>query len=112
MSATKTAYKCFVGGEWVDAASGETMEVINPATGETIADVPRCSAEDVDRAVAAAAKALPEWLEATPKISPQLFPKLADVLEPNPEELAPLEALNVGKPLVASPDGVPVSPGH
>ncbi len=49
MSATKTAYKCFIGGEWVDAASGETMEVINPATGEMIAEVPKCGAEDVDR---------------------------------------------------------------
>ena len=67
MSATKTAYKNLVGGEWVDSASGETMEVINPATGETIADVPKCSADDVDGAVAAAKKALPEWLDATPK---------------------------------------------
>ena len=37
MSATKTEYKCFLGGEWSDAASGETMEVINPATGQVIA---------------------------------------------------------------------------
>ena len=63
MSATTTQYKIFVGGEWADAASGETMEVINPATGETIAEVPRCGAEDVDRAVEAAKKALPEWLD-------------------------------------------------
>ena len=51
---TITATKCLIGGEWVDAASGETMEVIAPATGEAIAVVPRCGAEDVDRAVAAA----------------------------------------------------------
>src|SRR6266404_3756271 len=50
MSATKTSYKNFAGGEWVDAASGETMEIINPATGEVIADVPKGSAEDVARA--------------------------------------------------------------
>src|SRR6266851_9413615 len=109
MSATKTSYKNFAGGEWVDAASGETMEVINPATGETIADVPRCSADDVDRAVAAAAKALPEWLEATPKIRSELLHKLADVLEQNAEELARLESLNVGKPLMASRDEMPFS---
>ena len=54
MSTTTETHKCLVGGEWVDAASGETMEVINPATGETIAEVPRCGAEDVDRAVEAA----------------------------------------------------------
>ena len=56
------AKRILVGGAWTDAASGATMEVLNPATGETIAEVPRCSAEDVGRAVEAAAKALPEWL--------------------------------------------------
>ena len=56
MSTTVTSYKNLVGGEWVDAASGETMEVLNPATGEVIAEVPRGSEEDVERAVAAAIK--------------------------------------------------------
>src|SRR4051795_5402557 len=67
MSATKTAYKILVGGEFVDSVSGETMDVIAPATGEVIAEVPRCSADDVDRAVDAANKALPEWLPKKPK---------------------------------------------
>ena len=109
MSATKTEYKAFVGGEWVDSASGETMDVINPATGEVVAAVPRCSAEDVDRAVAAAAKALPGWLDKTPKDRAELLHKLADVLEENAEELAQLESLNVGKPLMASRDEMPFS---
>jgi aminobutyraldehyde dehydrogenase len=107
MSATKTAYKNLVGGEWVDASSGETMDVINPATGETIADVPRCSAEDVDNAVAAARTALPAWLDSTPKERSELLHKLADVLDENAEELAQLESLNVGKPLMASRDELP-----
>src|SRR6266436_3246553 len=109
MSATKTSYKNFVGGEWVGAASGETMDVINPATGETIAEVPRSNAEDVDRAVAAADAALPAWLDATPKERSELLHKLADVLEANAEELAQLESLNVGKPLMASRDEMPFS---
>ena len=109
MSATTTTYKNFVGGEWVDAASGETMEVINPATGETVAEVPRCSAEDVDRAVAAANVALPAWLDSTPKERSELLHKLADVLEEHGEELAQLESLNVGKPLMASRDEMPFS---
>jgi 1-pyrroline dehydrogenase len=109
MSATKTAYKNLVGGEWVDAASGETMDVINPATGETIAEVPRCSADDVDRAVAAANTALPAWLDATPKERSELLHKLADVLDANAEELAQLESVNVGKPLMASRDEMPFS---
>jgi 1-pyrroline dehydrogenase len=109
MSATVTAYQAFVGGKWSDSASGETMDVINPATGETIATVPSCSAEDVDRAVEAAAAALPDWLEKTPKERSELLHKLADVLEENAEELAQLESLNVGKPLMASRDEMPFS---
>jgi 1-pyrroline dehydrogenase len=107
MSTTKTAYMCLVGGDWADAASGETMEIVNPATGEAIADVPSCGAEDVDRAVAAAKKVLPDWLEKTPKERSELLHRLADVLEENAEELARLESLNVGKPLMASRDELP-----
>src|SRR5438067_5035125 len=109
MSATKTAYKAFIGGDWADSASGETMEVIAPATGETIAEVPRCGAEDVDRAVETAKAALPGWLQKTPKDRSELLHKLADVLEENAEELAQLESLNVGKPLMASRDEMPFS---
>ncbi|HVP76077.1 MAG TPA: gamma-aminobutyraldehyde dehydrogenase [Gaiellaceae bacterium] len=107
MSATKTAYKCFIGGEWSDAASGETMEVINPATGQVIAEVPKCGAEDVDRAVATAKKTLETWLDVTPKERSELLHRLADVLDENREELAQLESLNVGKPLMASRDEIP-----
>src|SRR6516225_7910622 len=99
MATTLTSYKNFVGGEWVDAVTGETMDVLNPATGETIAEVPRCGQEDVERAVAAAAKALPDWLEKTPKDRMELLLRLADVIEENAEELAQLESLNVGKPM-------------
>jgi 1-pyrroline dehydrogenase len=109
MSATKTAYKAFIGGDWVDSASGETMEVINPATGETIAEVPRCGAEDVDRAVEAAKKVLPDWLDKTPKDRSELLHALADVIDAHAEELAQLESLNVGKPLMASRDEMPFS---
>jgi 1-pyrroline dehydrogenase len=109
MSATKTAYQAFVGGNWVDSASGETMEVIAPASGEVIAEVPRCGAEDVDRAVEAAKKVLPTWLDKTPKDRSELLHKLADVIDDNAEELAQLESLNVGKPLMASRDEMPFS---
>src|SRR5207248_11589989 len=109
MSATKTSYQAFIGGGWADSASGETMEVIAPATGEVIADVSRCSAADVDRAVEAAKAVLPEWLDKTPKERSELLHKLADVLEENAEELAQLESRNVGKPLMASRDEMPFS---
>jgi 1-pyrroline dehydrogenase len=109
MSTTATDYRILIGGEFVEAASGETMDVIAPATGETIAEVPRCGAEDVDRAVAAAAGALPSWLEKTPKDRSELLHSLADVLEEHAEELAQLESVNVGKPLMASRDEMPFS---
>jgi 1-pyrroline dehydrogenase len=109
MSATKTEYKAFIGGEWADSVSGETMEVVNPATGEVVAEVPRCNAEDVDRAVEAANRALPDWLDKTPKDRSELLHALADVLEEHAEELAQLESLNVGKPLMASRDEMPFS---
>src|SRR5689334_20164786 len=109
MSATTTSYQAFIGGGWADSASGETMEVIAPATGEVIAEVPKCSAEDVDRAVEAAKKVLPDWLEKTPKERSELLHKLADVLDENAEELAQLESVNVGKPLMASRDEMPFS---
>jgi 1-pyrroline dehydrogenase len=109
MTTTKTEYKALIGGEWASSVSGETMEVINPATGEVIAEVPRCDADDVDRAVEAAKQVLPHWLDKTPKDRSELLHKLADVLEENAEELAQLESVNVGKPLMASRDEMPFS---
>src|SRR5437879_3950515 len=86
-----------------------TLAVLNPATGETIADVPNMSAGEVDEAVERAKKALPEWLDATPKERSELLHKLADVIDENAEELAQIESRNVGKPLMASRDEMPFS---
>jgi 1-pyrroline dehydrogenase len=108
VSTTVSTHKNLIGGEWVDSADGGTMEVLNPATGETIAEVPRASAEDVDRAVQAAKKALPEWLETTPGERAELLLKLADAIDEHAEELAELESRNVGKPLSYARDELPV----
>jgi 1-pyrroline dehydrogenase len=109
MSVTVSQHKNLVGGKWVDAVEGGTMEVLNPATGETIAEVPRGTQADVDRAVAAAKEALPEWLETTPGERAEALLKLADALEENADELAELESQNVGKPLSYARDEMPVS---
>jgi 1-pyrroline dehydrogenase len=109
MSVTVSQHKNFVGGKWVDAVDGGTMEVLNPATGETIAEVPRGTQADVDRAVEAAKAALPEWLETTPGERAEALLKLADALEENADELAQLESQNVGKPLSSAKDEMPVS---
>src|SRR3989449_2552545 len=109
MSVTVSQHKNFVGGEWVDAVEGGPMEVINPATGETIAEVPRGTEADVDRDVAGAKKALPEWLETTPGERAEALLKLADAIEEHTDELAELESKNVGKPLSSAKDEMPVS---
>jgi 1-pyrroline dehydrogenase len=108
VSTTVSKHQNFIGGEWVDAGGGETMEVLNPATGETIAEVPAATADDVDRAVQAAKKALPEWLETTPGERQELLLKLAAVIDDHTDELAELESRNVGKPLSYARDEMPV----
>jgi len=109
MSVTVSQHKNFVGGKWVDAVDGGTMEVLNPATGEAIAEVPQGTQADVDRAVEAAKEALPEWLETTPGERAEALLKLADALEANADELAEIESQNVGKPLSYAKDEMPVS---
>ena len=108
MSVSVERYENLVGGEWVGAADGGTMKVLNPATGETIAEVPRGTAADVDRAVAAAKKALPEWLETTPGERADVLLKLADLIDEHTDELAQLESTNVGKPLSYAKDELPI----
>jgi 1-pyrroline dehydrogenase len=109
MSVAVSQHKNFVGGEWVDAAEGGTAEIINPATGETIAEVPQGSEADVDRAVEAAKAALPEWLETTPQERSEMLLKLADAIEGHADELAQVESQNVGKPLSYAKDEIPVA---
>src|SRR5438874_10286130 len=108
MSVTVSQHKNSVGGEWVDAVEGGTMEVLNPATGETIAEVPSGTQADVDRAVEAAKKALPEWLGTTPGERAEFLLKLADAIDEHTDELAELESRNVGKPLSYAKDELPV----
>jgi 1-pyrroline dehydrogenase len=109
MSVAVSQHKNFVGGEWSDSAGGETMEVVNPSTGEVIAEVPSSTAEDADRAVQAAKAALPEWLETTPGERAELLFKLADLIDENADELAAIESKNVGKPLSYAKDEPPVA---
>jgi 1-pyrroline dehydrogenase len=86
-----------------------TIDVINPATAETIGAVPNMTADEVDAVVERAKQALPEWLDATPKERSELLYKLAQILEDNAEELAQIESHNVGKPLMVSRDEMPFS---
>jgi betaine-aldehyde dehydrogenase/aminobutyraldehyde dehydrogenase len=109
VSVSVTQHKQFIGGEWVESSSGETMEVLNPSTGEVVAEVPRGTAEDVERAVDAAKKAWGEWRFKTPKDRMELLLKLADAIDDNADELTRLESLNVGKPMSIATDEMPFS---
>ena len=91
--------RMLIGGEWVGSASGETLTVDNPANRTPIAEIPRGRAEDVDRAVKAAAAAYPGWSRVAPRERGKLFLKIADALEARVEELAKLIALETGNAL-------------
>ena len=71
MSTTVSKHENFIGGEWVDAVDGETMEVLEPRDRRDDRRGPRRAQADVDRAVQAAKKALPEWLDTTPASAPR-----------------------------------------
>lgn len=109
MSVAVSQHKNLVGGEWVDAVEGGTAEILNPATGETIAAVPNGTQADVDRAVEAAKNAFPEWLETTPGERAGMLLKLADALEENADDLCRAESANVGKPQGVVVDEIPGS---
>jgi 1-pyrroline dehydrogenase len=88
----------FIGGEWIDGSGDESQEIINPATSEVIAEVPKGTEADVDRAVMAARKAYTDWFETTPRERSEMLLKLADAILADAEEMANIESANVGKP--------------
>jgi len=96
-----TRTKNLINGEWCDAASGKTLEAFNPATGEVIAKVADSASEDIDRAVAAARRALESgpWPAMSARDRGKLLYRLAELVEKNADDLAALEVLNNGKPI-------------
>jgi 1-pyrroline dehydrogenase len=88
-----------IGGSWRPSSDGSTAQILNPATGETIATAPRSTAADVDAAVEAATAAFPEWANKTPRERSEILFEVADVIEANLAELSRLESENVGKPV-------------
>jgi len=89
------------------ATIAATIDILNPATGDTIGEAPNMSADEVDEAVERAKAALPEWLDATPAERSELLLKLADVISDNAEELAQIESRNVGKPITLAREEMP-----
>src|ERR1022692_5072795 len=92
-------HQLFIGGKFVDAASGETLATVNPHDNSSIANVAMAGKADVDRAVAAAQAAFPAWSRMDAGARGRILLKLADRIEDHLEELARLESLDTGHPL-------------
>lgn len=88
-----------IGGERVGASSGETIDVVNPATGELITVIPRGAKADVDAAVAAAGRAFPGWSQLEPLQRAGYLSRFADAVQAAGDELARLDSLDNGSPL-------------
>ncbi len=101
--ATRLTFRtqAFIDGKYVDAASGQTFDCVNPATGEVIAKIAACDKEDVDRAVAAARRAFEsgKWSRMAPAQRKRCLLKLAELMLKHAGELALLETLDMGKPI-------------
>ena len=100
-----TSTRMIVGGEAVDAADGQTFDVVNPATGAVIATAPLGGKEDVDRAVEAARRAFDDrkgWANWAAGKRGRSLAKLASLIKSNSEELSQLESRNVGKPITGA----------
>jgi acyl-CoA reductase-like NAD-dependent aldehyde dehydrogenase len=106
MATAATFTRLFVGGEWVDAASGEAAEAISPATGEALGPVAQGDREDARRAIAAARDAFPRWAHATAFERADALRRIADVCESRRDELARICTLDQGKPIAESYDEV------
>ncbi|HMH47827.1 MAG TPA: gamma-aminobutyraldehyde dehydrogenase [Solirubrobacteraceae bacterium] len=108
MATTVETLSNFIDGQSV-RSDGETEAVLNPATGEEIARAGISTAQDVDRAVAAARRAFAGWSQTTPAQRSEALLAIAAALEQHGEEIARLEALNAGKPIEAvKSDEIPV----
>ncbi|WP_243291796.1 aldehyde dehydrogenase family protein [Bacillus sp. FJAT-47783] len=101
----------YIDGEWIVPDQEKLIEVKNPADGSVIAFVPRGGKEEIDLAVKAAKKAFHsrEWLELEPYHRGKLLFKAAEIIRENKEELARLETLDVGKPLIQAETDVEIA---
>ncbi|MGZ4480453.1 MAG: aldehyde dehydrogenase family protein, partial [Nocardioidaceae bacterium] len=92
-------FRNVIGGKTVDAASGETYDIVNPATGQVYAHAPASGPEDIDQAMKAAEQAFEEWGDSTPADRQKALLKIADALESRAAEFVKAESANTGKPL-------------
>ncbi|MFB9952957.1 aldehyde dehydrogenase [Rhizobium puerariae] len=99
---TTAKTKAYIGGTWVDAADGAVFDNLNPATGKILNKIAACSAIDVDKAVKAARAAFQagNWSRLDPRERKRILLRFADLVEANAAELALLDSIDAGKPLI------------
>ena len=93
---------CYIDGSWVDAGSGGTINVDNPATGEIVGTVPKMGAAETRQAIEAADRALPSWRKKTSKERAAALRRWYELMLQHQEDLARLMTVEQGKPLVES----------
>lgn len=105
----------YINGEWVDSSGGQTIDVEDPSNGKIISSFCEATDKDVDRAVAAARVAFDDgrWRNLPPVVQEKTLHKIADLIEAHADELAELEAIDVGKPKgMANAVDVPGAANH
>lgn len=94
--------QCYVDGHWLDAKSGRSTDVVNPADGQAIGTVPALSAAETRAAIEAANRAFPAWRAKTAKERAQILRKWYDLMMANQEDLAIIMTAEQGKPMAES----------
>ncbi|MCS7224971.1 MAG: NAD-dependent succinate-semialdehyde dehydrogenase [Armatimonadetes bacterium] len=108
----KDAFQMFVGGKWTNGSAKEHRPIINPATEETIVEVPEGTREDAQAAIDAAVRAFSEWSRLTPYDRAPLLKKAADLIRDRKSDIARLMTLEVGKPIKESEVEVEICAGY
>ena len=94
-----TEAELLIDGEWIGADARHSTPVVNPATGRAIGRVPHATAEDLDRALAAAEREFPKWRKLSPRERGRILKRAADLLHDRGDAIARLATLEMGKPL-------------
>jgi acyl-CoA reductase-like NAD-dependent aldehyde dehydrogenase len=101
MAVTVRTLENFVGGEWIPSTADSARPIVSPVTGETIAEAPNATAEDIDRAVAAARAAQPKWAALSAWDRAKVCHAIADLIDERRENFARELSLEQGKPYAA-----------
>ena len=101
MAITVRTLQNFIGGDWVESTGTEIRQIVSPVTGETLADVPDASAEDIAAAARAAREAQPGWAARSAWERAEICHAIADLIDERREEMARELTLEQGKPFTA-----------